>query len=105
MSSVDSISPHLASHAPGTERLYDLASGNDAEANFLHSLQHVRKGDSHVLLVPQPSTTDPNDPLRWSTVKKTSAFANGLAYSFLGAVTGPIMAAGMCEKAVDDSSG
>jgi hypothetical protein len=108
MSSVDSINPDLAPHgpgfersydlaphAPGTERLYDLSSGNDEEANFLHSLQHVQKGDSHVLLVPQPSITNPNDPLRWSSMKKTLTFANGLAYSFLGAVTGPIMAAGM----------
>lgn len=81
-------------HVPGTELLYDLSQGDDADANFVHSLQHVRKGDSHVLLVPQPSLTDPNDPLLWSRIKKSSAFANGLAYSFLGAVTGPIMAAG-----------
>lgn len=80
---------------PGTERLYDFRPGNVEEAAFLSSLQHVKKGDGHILLVPQPSITDPNDPLLWSTTKKTLTLVNGLAYSFLGAVTGPIMAAGM----------
>lgn len=81
---------------PGTELLFDLATGDDADDSFLRSLQHVKRGDGHVLLVPQPSLTDPNDPLRWSNIKKYATFANGLCYSFLGAVTGPIMAAGEC---------
>lgn len=76
--------------APGTELLYD--------ANNVHGeLQRVRHGDGHVLLVPQPSLDDPNDPLRWPSWKKWVTFSNALAYSFLGGVTGPIMAGGMLE--------
>lgn len=76
--------------APGTEFRYD--------ADHKHGeLQHVHHGDSHVLLVPQPSLTDPNDPLRWPSWKKWLTFSNALAYSFLGGVTGPIMAGGMLE--------
>ena len=75
--------------APGTEILYDQGNHVAADLN-LHECQHHRRG---VLLVPQPSLTDPNDPLRWSLVKKWTVFSTGLAYSFLGAVTGPIMAA------------
>jgi hypothetical protein len=47
--------------APGTELLIDGDSSH---------LQHVKKGDGHVLLLPQPSLTDPNDPLRWPAWKK-----------------------------------
>ncbi|KAH7203449.1 major facilitator superfamily domain-containing protein [Fusarium oxysporum] len=46
---------------PGTELLYDNAS----------YLQYVKdKQVNHIILVPQPSTNDPNDPLRWSRAKK-----------------------------------
>ncbi|KAJ9610535.1 hypothetical protein H2200_005312 [Cladophialophora chaetospira] len=83
--------------APGTELLYDAGVGKGAQHRRLEGLQHVKKGDSHILLVPQPSLTDPNDPLLWSTRKKWIAFSNALLYSFLGAVTGPIMAAGMVQ--------
>jgi hypothetical protein len=80
------------SAAPGTEFLYDSGiNGNER----LRSLQHVKKGDSHILLVPQPSLTDPNDPLRWPTWKKYATLANAMLYSFLGGVTGPIVAAMM----------
>lgn len=78
--------------APGTELLYD--DGDGVANSHLQNLQHVKKGDSHILLVPQPSLTDSNDPLLWSRSKKWAAFSNALSYSFLGAVTGPIMAAG-----------
>ena len=80
--------------APGTEILYDRDDEHGASSRKLHQLQHVSKGDSHIVLVPQPSLMDPNDPLRWLTFKKWACFVNGLTYSFLGAVTGPIMAAG-----------
>ena len=83
--------------APGTEILYDQESEHGGISRRLHQLQHVRKGDSHILLVPQPSLTDPNDPLRWSAIRKWATFANGLTYAFLGAVTGPIMAAWMVQ--------
>lgn len=80
--------------APGTELLYDQDSEHGSHSRKLSLLQHVKRGDSHILLVPQPSLTDPNDPLKWSDLKKWLTFSNGLCYSFLGAVTGPIMAAG-----------
>jgi hypothetical protein len=80
--------------APGTEILYDAEGEQGATSQHLHELQHVQKGDSHILLVPQPSLTDPNDPLRWSLIKKWVVLMNGVWYAFNGAVTGPIMAAG-----------
>lgn len=87
---ISAIQEPVQAAAPGTEFLYD-ASGMHEE------LQHVRTGDGHVLLVPQPSLTDPNDPLRWPSWKKWATFSNALAYAFLGGVTGPIMAGGMLE--------
>ncbi|KAJ5910461.1 hypothetical protein N7504_005104 [Penicillium tannophilum] len=78
------------SSAPGTELLIDQ-DNSDAIQHY----QHVAHGDSHLLLVPQPSLTDPNDPLLWPRGKKWTVFGNGLFYSFNGAVTGPMMAGGM----------
>lgn len=49
-------------HVPGTEILLDL----DGSSNW----QHAKVGHGQVLLVPQPSLTDPNDPLRWPRWKK-----------------------------------
>jgi hypothetical protein len=80
--------------APGTEILFDEEGEHGATSKWLHTLQHVQKGDSHILLVPQPSLTDPNDPFRWSLVKNWAVLANAVFYAFMGAVTGPIMAAG-----------
>ena len=51
--------------APGTELLVD-----EDQNGYIHTLQHLSKGDGHILLVPQPSLTDPNDPLRWPAWKK-----------------------------------
>lgn len=76
--------------APGTEILYDVANEGPT-SNKLHELQHVKSGDGRILLVPQPSLTDPNDPLRWPSWKKWAVFCNALSYAFMGAVTGPIM--------------
>ncbi|KIX08806.1 uncharacterized protein Z518_03463 [Rhinocladiella mackenziei CBS 650.93] len=90
--SIDTIAAAFKA-APGTEILYDQEGERGSVSQRLHKLQHVRHGDGHILLVPQPSLTDPNDPLRWSTLKKWAAFGNGLYYAFLGSVTGPIMAA------------
>jgi hypothetical protein len=84
--------------APGTEILYDAENEHGATSQHLHKLQHVRHGDGHILLVPQPSLTDPNDPLRWSLVKKWVVLMNGVWYAFNGAVTGPIMAAGISSS-------
>ncbi len=94
--SVDAIAQvlHSGQTAPGTEILYDGDNEHGETARRLHGLQHVKHGDSHMLLVPQPSLTDPHDPLRWSLTKKWVVLMNGVTYSFLGAVTGPIMAAG-----------
>jgi len=59
----DAILPYKA--APGTEILID-----EDQNGYIHTLQHAKKGDGHILLVPQPSLTDPNDPLRWPQWKK-----------------------------------
>jgi hypothetical protein len=82
--------------APGTEILMDDDSPGATERK-LHLLQHAKTGDGHILLVPQPSLTDPNDPLKWPTAKKWVVLMNGVAYSFNGAVTGPMMAGGMLQ--------
>lgn len=89
----DEIAAQLRS-APGTEILFDEGSIDGVIADRSH-LKHRTRGDQRVLLVPQPSPSDPNDPLNWSTLKKSIAFFNGCWYAFMGAVTGPIMAAGM----------
>jgi MFS family permease len=81
--------------APGTEILFDN-SENGSLPDRLHQLKHRSTGDGHMLLVPQPSINDPNDPLNWSTTKKSLTFFNGCWFAFMGAITGPIMAAGMC---------
>jgi hypothetical protein len=79
--------------APGTETLID-----EDNNEYIHTLQHAKKGDGHILLVPQPSLTDPNDPLRWPTWKKWVVFVNGLFYSFIGSNIGPIMSGGTLHK-------
>lgn len=80
--------------APGTEILFDEGSEHGVLSDRLRQLKHRTKGDERIVLVPQPSTTDPNDPLSWSSFKKSVAFFNGCWYAFMGAITGPIMAAG-----------
>jgi hypothetical protein len=75
--------------APGTEFLVD-----DDVSTTTHSYQHIRQGNRRVILVPQPSLTDPNDPLLWPRWKKWLVLGNGLFYAFNGAVTGPMMAGG-----------
>lgn len=80
--------------APGTEILYDQGSQDGELADRLHHLKHRTKGDSRMLLVPQPSLNDPNDPLRWSATKKSLVFFSGCWFAFMGSITGPIMAAG-----------
>ncbi|KAK9782962.1 putative Major facilitator superfamily (MFS) profile domain-containing protein [Seiridium cardinale] len=88
------ISTHPRS-APGTELLYHQSGNNDLTASDGSPVQHVKHGDGRIILVPQPSRTDPNDPLRWPTWLKWSTFLNALGYAFMGGVTGPIMAAMM----------
>ncbi|CAK7221316.1 hypothetical protein SBRCBS47491_004486 [Sporothrix bragantina] len=78
-------------HVPGTELLFDSAAQHDNAAG----LQFIQKDGANIFLVPQPSLTDPNDPLSWSPAKKWAAYLNGVFYAFMGSVTGPIMAAGM----------
>ena len=67
--------------APGTEILMDEDGSSPTERN-LGKFQHANSGDGHVLLVPQPSLVDPNDPLRWSTGKKWVVLMNGVAFAF-----------------------
>lgn len=79
--------------APGTEIMMDEDAPGATERR-LRNLQHATVGHGHILLVPQPSLSDPNDPLRWSSFKKWVVLLNGVAYAFNGAVTGPMMAGG-----------
>ncbi|KAL3454187.1 major facilitator superfamily domain-containing protein [Aspergillus insuetus] len=81
---------------PGTEILVDQSNGNKSASDF-ETYQHVTHGDARILLVPQPSLTNSNDPLRWPKWKKWVVFGNGLLYAFMGAVTGPMMAGGMLQ--------
>ncbi|KAF4466396.1 Major facilitator superfamily domain general substrate transporter [Fusarium albosuccineum] len=90
------ITPANYTRPPGTELLFD--SGDSCASG--RGLQFVQGRDgSRTVLVPQPSLTDPNDPLRWSKLKKWGTFLNAIGYSFMGSVTGPIMAAGMISLA------
>ncbi|KAJ3533535.1 hypothetical protein NM208_g7943 [Fusarium decemcellulare] len=90
------ITPANYTRPPGTELLFDSGDSCAPECG----LQFVQGRDgSHIVLVPQPSLTDPNDPLRWSKLKKWGTFLNAIGYSFMGSVTGPIMAAGMISLA------
>jgi hypothetical protein len=75
---------------PGTELLIDQDN-----SHAIQQYQHVAHGDSRLLLVPQPSLTDPNDPLLWPRWKKWAVFGNSLFFAFNGGVTGPMMAAGV----------
>jgi hypothetical protein len=81
-------------NAPGTTFLIDTGEQDEKGDMHLHALQHAQTGDGRILLVPQPSLTNPNDPLKWSLSKKWTVLLIACCYSFLGAVTGPIMAAG-----------
>lgn len=85
--------------APGTEILFD-GSDNGSISGRLHQMKHRESGDGRMLLVPQPSMNDPNDPLNWSSAKKSLTFFNGCWFAFMGAITGPIMAAGMYLSAI-----
>lgn len=80
--------------APGTKLLYH-DEHHAATTREGHSIQYIERNDGRIVLVPQPSLTDPNDPLRWPAWLKWSTFLNALFYSFMGGVTGPIMAAMM----------
>jgi hypothetical protein len=99
----DAVDRDYRQHTPGTEILLDEKSG-DSEIHFrLHNLQHAST-NSNIILVPQPSLTDINDPLRWPRWKKLLVFANVLDYSFNGSITGPIMAAGYFPPLIFEST-
>ncbi|KAH8668665.1 major facilitator superfamily domain-containing protein [Xylariales sp. PMI_506] len=89
-SNSEDISP-VYQQTPGTEVLFD----NGRRSSEIAHLQFIQHGENRILLVPQPSLNDVNDPLRWSKAKKWGTLLNGVGYAFLGSVTGPIMAAGM----------
>ena len=72
--------------APGTTLLYDKQGDAGVTSKRLHTLQHVQHGDANILLVPQPSATDRNDPLLWPSWLKWTVLANGCFYSFMGSV-------------------
>lgn len=45
--------------------------------------QHTSSGENTIVLVPAPSKTDPNDPLRWPRWKKHVCFTSVCAFTFL----------------------
>ena len=70
----------------------DSASRSTMRLHSLHELDttegtvQLRKGDAEdasLVLVPRPSDSDPNDPLRWPTWKKHVAFLSVCAFTFL----------------------
>jgi hypothetical protein len=79
--------------SPGTELLFDGDLDNVGQAHHLR-LKHIETKIGRLVLVPQPCD-DPNDPLQWSLSKKYVTLAIGIVYSTLGAITGPLMAAGI----------
>lgn len=79
--------------SPGTEILVDQSGPGHGN---LRGYRHVSHGDNRILLVPQPSLNDPNDPLHWPRWKKWLTLFNGCFYTFNGAMTGPMMAGGQC---------
>ncbi|KAJ9489572.1 hypothetical protein VN97_g3724 [Penicillium thymicola] len=54
-------------------------------------MKHRETGDGRMLLVPQPSMEDPNDPLNWSTTKKSLTFFNGCWFAFMGVITRTVL--------------
>ena len=83
--------------SPGTELLFDGDLDKMGQARHLQ-LKHIETSTgSRLVLVPQPSD-DPNDPLQWPLSKKYVTLAIGIMYSTLGAITGPLMAAGITHE-------
>ena len=78
---------------PGTEYLVDLNQDNELGYR-LHNLQNQQHEDATIILVPQPSLYDPNNPLRWSPFWKWATFLNAWFFAFNGSVLGPITATG-----------
>ena len=84
-----------ASHTPGTELLFDPRDRSSPEALAAKSkLQHRKHGDKSLILQPQPSIVDRNDPLSWSSRAKLMTYFNALFYAFDGSMLGPLMSAG-----------
>lgn len=79
----------VGSSAPGTELLFDehaISANVDIQTREYHN--------ETLILQPQPSVKDPNDPLRWPSWLKTSTYLNGLFFAFNGSMLGPLMSAG-----------
>jgi hypothetical protein len=56
----------------GTVKLLDGMRTQRSLIDMSDSHRHKRKGDSDIVLIPQP-TDDPNDPLNWPYSKKIAA--------------------------------
>ncbi|KAF5699381.1 major facilitator superfamily transporter [Fusarium mundagurra] len=88
--------PSDGHHAPGTITLDHNSAGSNAEGR---SLKHGSGKYSHIVLVPQPSN-DPNDPLNWSSVKKTAVFSIILLGTAVNCVVpAPLLNAGIVDVA------
>ena len=75
--------------APVTNLLYDEEVEHGATLKWLHTVQHVPKGDSHIFLLLSRHLQIQMAHFDGSSVKKWAVLLNGVFYSFMGAVTGP----------------
>ncbi|KAJ4211750.1 hypothetical protein FSOLCH5_006495 [Fusarium solani] len=92
------LQPKDGHHVPGTVNL-DEAAGT-ATVNNSH-LKHGTGKNSHIVLVPQPSD-DPNDPLNWSTMKKSIVMTIILmGTTFVCIVPTPMLNAGIVPISAD----
>ncbi|KAJ7607024.1 MFS general substrate transporter [Mycena polygramma] len=83
-------------HVPGTA-LFSEDPNATAYAAYegidIHLLQHATGKYKDIILVPQPSRIDPNDPLLWPTWKKHMFFLILIYGTVLAGAVGPLVAA------------
>ncbi|CAJ0553033.1 Ff.00g115450.m01.CDS01 [Fusarium sp. VM40] len=90
--------PSDGHHAPGTITLDQAAAGSHSEGS---NLKRGSGKNSNIVLVPQPSD-DPNDPLNWSSLKKSVAFSIILmGTAFICVIPAPMLNAGIVQVSVD----
>ncbi|KAJ6561902.1 MFS general substrate transporter [Mycena capillaripes] len=82
-------------HVPGTA-LFSEDPNATAYAAYegidIHTLQHATGKHKDIILVPQPSRLDPNDPLLWPTWKKHMFFLILIYGTVLAGAVGPLVA-------------
>jgi hypothetical protein len=64
-------------------RDFDSTDGTVQLQQQISAIDDNTRTKQQIILVPTPSATDPNDPLRWPQHKKHIAFASVCAFTFL----------------------